>query len=263
MIGAIIGDIVGSRFEWNNYLSKDFELFTSECYFTDDTVLTCGVAKALIEKEKTPQTVIQSICQKYPDCGYGLNFADWVFSNNPQPYNSCGNGAAMRISPVGLYANSFEEVKELSKKMTEISHNHPDGIKGAEAVAIAIFMANNGYPKKEIFREMKKYYNNIFKVEVYRNKNKGQHGDETCQISVPQALACFFEGVNFEDVIRNAISIGGDSDTVAAIAGGIAEVYYGIPMHFINQAFQYLPEELVDIIKNFYKTVFNLNLIDI
>lgn len=200
---------------------------------------------------KPIETVIQSICRKYPECGYGENFVDWVFSDNPRPYDSYGNGAAMRISPVGFYASSLEEVKELSREITQISHSHPEGIKGAEAIAVAIFMANHGHTKKEIFEEMRQYCKFSSRVDDYRRKSHG-HGEEICQISVPQALMCFFEGKSFEDVIRNAISIGGDSDTIAAIAGGIAEAYYGIPPRFIKKAFEYLPQDLISIIKDFY-----------
>ena len=256
MIGAIIGDIVGSRFEWNNYLSKDFEFFHPDCKYTDDTVMTCAVANALINDIPFVKSM-QQLGNKYAIGEYGVNFSDWLLSSNPQPYNSCGNGAAMKVSPIGFYSTSLNQVKEISNAATKVSHNHIEGLKGAEATAIAVFLANHNYDKRQIFTNMKNYYRFNKRVSDYRNMSNG-HGEEICQISVPQALICFFEGHSYEDVIRNCISIGGDSDTIAAIAGGIAEAYYGVPIRFINQAFQYLPGELVDIIKNFYKKNFEI-----
>ena len=253
MLGNIIGDVVGSRFEFNNILSKEFDLFTDECEFTDDSVMTCAVASALINNTDFVQT-LQDFGRKYPDVGYGMNFYDWIFSKTPTPYNSCGNGAAMRIAPVGFFAKTIDQVKEISAQVTNISHNHPAALKGAESVAMSIFMAKHKYTKKEIFNEIKQYYNFKKRVEDYREESHG-HGEEICQVSVPQAFMCFFQGKNFEDVIRNAISIGGDSDTVAAIAGGIAEAYYGIPIPLIKQVKKYLPQDLWKIIIDFYKKI--------
>lgn len=256
MIGAIIGDIVGSRFEFRNHLSKDFEFFSDECRFTDDTVMTCAIAQALMDSKPdysdlSDQAVaaMRRIGRHYRYCGYGTRFIPWLFSENPQPYNSCGNGSAMRISAVGFAAKDVDEAKKLSEAVTCVTHNHPEGLKGAEAVAVAIVMARQGKTKEEIRSVMDSYYE-ILTINEYRKACSG-HGSETCQVSVPQALACFFEGNDHEDVIRNCISIGGDSDTIAAIAGGIAEAYYGVPDEIKENALRYLPKELKDIYVSF------------
>ena len=260
MTGAILGDIIGSRHEFHNIKTRDFELFTPECRFTDDTVMTCAVAFSLLEcrgdytklSEKTVE-VMQTIGRKYPYCGYGGMFWRWMFSDDPKPYNSFGNGSAMRISPVGFIAKDVEEAKELSRKVTEITHNHPEGIKGAEAAAVAIVMARQGKSKEEIREVMERdYYPSVHTVDEYRVIIRG-HGDETCQVSLPEALQCFYEGESYEDVIRNCISIGGDSDTLAAIAGGIAEAYYGVPEEFKEKLADYLDERLMRIVEAFQK----------
>ena len=257
MIGAILGDIVGSRFEFNNYLGKDFTFLTPRCRFTDDTVMTCAVAQALMDSrpdfsdlsEKTV-AAMQRIGRQFPDCGYGARFIRWMFLPDPQPYGSCGNGSAMRISPVGFAARSVEEAKALSAAVTRISHDHPEGMKGAEATAVAIVMARQGKSKDEIRAAMEDYYTLDKTVDWYRAHWDG-HGREICQISVPQALVCFFEGESYEDVIRNCISIGGDSDTIAAIAGGLAEAYCGVPDAIGEQAWAYLPPLLAGICRDF------------
>ncbi len=257
MIGAILGDIIGSRFEFSNILSKDFELLTPKCEFTDDTVMTCAVAQALLDadgnyadlSEKTV-AALQRVGRQFPNCGYGRKFIGWMFSEDPQPYNSCGNGSAMRISPVGFIAQSVEEAKELSAAVTRVSHDHPEGMKGAEAIAVAIVLARKGKDKSEIRAAMEKYYDLSETVDGYREK-WGGHGKEICQVSVPQALVCFFEGTSYEDVIRNCISIGGDSDTIAAIAGGLAEAFYGIPAEIRERVWDYLPPVLAHICRKF------------
>ena len=262
MIGAILGDIIGSRHEFFNIKTKDFELFTPRCGFTDDSVMTCAVALAMMEckgnykdlSEKTVE-VMQSVGRKYPNCGYGGMFYEWMFSDQPKPYNSYGNGAAMRISPVGFIARNVEEAKDLSYKVTSVTHNHPEGLKGAEATAVAIVMARQGCSKEEIRKVMERnYYKPEYTVEGYRKEIKG-HGAETCQVSLPEALQCFYEGEDYEDVIRNCISIGGDSDTLAAIAGGIAEAFYGVPEEFKEQLSIYLDERLMNIVESFEETV--------
>lgn len=259
MIGAIIGDIVGSRFEFNNHRSKDFELFTDECFVTDDSIMTLAVAKAIMETCRTFESSVvtsgfsdefysvlerntirymQEIGRKYPNCGYGSRFYQWIFSQNPQPYGSFGNGAAMRISPVGFAARSEEEAVKMSKVVTSVSHNHAEGIKGAEATVIAIFMARTGSSKEEIrSRITRDYYELDFTLDEIRDTYEF---DETCQGTVPQAIEAFLESTSFEDAIRNAISIGGDSDTLAAITGGIAEAYYGVPIDMEEKALTYL-----------------------
>jgi len=259
LIGAIIGDIVGSRFEFNNHRSKDFELFTDECFVTDDSIMTLAVAKAIMETCRTFESSVvtsgfsdefysvlerntirymQEIGRKYPNCGYGSRFYQWIFSQNPQPYGSFGNGAAMRISPVGFAARSKEEAVKMSKVVTSVSHNHAEGIKGAEATVIAIFMARTGSSKEEIrSRITRDYYELDFTLDEIRDTYEF---DETCQGTVPQAIEAFLESTSFEDAIRNAISIGGDSDTLAAITGGIAEAYYGVPIDMEEKALTYL-----------------------
>lgn len=234
LYGAIFGDIAGSLYEWDNIKTKDFELFDEDSFFTDDTVMSIAVACALNECRGNYDTLsqiatgfMQMLGMRYFDAGYGFNFKQWLCSENPQPYNSFGNGAAMRISAVAYFAKTFEEVKELSYKITSVSHNHPEGIKGAEATAVTIFMALQSKSKEEIKEYIvKNYYPIDFTLDDIRPTYEF---NETCQETVPQALEAFFEAENFEDAIRNAISIGGDSDTIATICGSIAEAYYGVP----------------------------------
>jgi len=256
MLGAIIGDIVGSRFEWNNHKSKDFDLLTYNCFFTDDTVMTLAVAKAILAcngnygnlEQKTVDSM-RTLGHKYPDCGYGGGFRNWLFSTDPRPYNSYGNGAAMRVSACGWAGTSIEEVVALSKIVTAITHNHPEGIKGAEATAVAIYLARTGKNILEIRDYINQnYYPINFRLDDIRDSYSF---DETCQGTVPQAMEAFFESVSFEDAIRNAISIGGDSDTIAAITGSIAEAYYGIPTETRKHVITYLDETLLEVLVEF------------
>jgi len=256
MIGAIVGDIVGSRFEWDNYRRKDFELFTSKCFATDDSIMTLAIGKALMESKPdwsdlAEQAVrwMHEVGRPYPQCGYGGRFWDWMYSNNPKPYNSFGNGAAMRVSACGFVAESLEEAKQLSKAVTEVTHNHPEGLKGAEATTVAIYMARTGSTLEEI-REVieREYYPMNFTLNEIRDTYEF---NETCQNTVPQAMMAFFESTSFEDAIRNAISVGGDSDTLAAITGGIAEAYYGVPDDIRAKAVGYLDNRLKEILELF------------
>ena len=256
MLGAIIGDIVGSRFEWNNNKSKQFDLLTYKCSVTDDSIMTLAIAKALLESKSDYSDLsenavkyMQNIGQHYPNCGFGGHFREWIYSDNPKPYNSYGNGAAMRVSACGFVANTLEEVKQLSKAVTEVTHNHPEGIKGAEATAVAIFLARSGKNLLEIRDYItKNYYPLNFSLDEIRDNYEF---NESCQGTVPQALEAFFESKNFEDSIRNAISIGGDSDTLAAITGGIAGAYYGIPTDIRKHALTFLDERLLKILVEF------------
>lgn len=256
MLGAIIGDIVGSRFEWNNNKTKHFELLNDKCFFTDDTVMTLAIAKAILHSKSDYSDLsslsikyMQEVGRNYPSCGYGGSFGLWVFSNNPKPYNSFGNGAAMRVSPVGFVAKSLDQAISLSKKVTEVTHNHPEGIKGAEATAVAIYLARNGYNINDIKNYIDKhYYKMNFTLDEIRDTYKF---NETCQDTVPQFIMAFLESTSFEDAIRNAISIGGDSDTLAAITGGIAEACYGIPKEIRNKALTYLDKRLLNILLDF------------
>lgn len=263
MIGAICGDVIGSVDEFNNIKSRDFELFTPENTFTDDTVMTCAVAEALMKSweldefqtlEDVARDTLVDVGYWYPMAGYGRRFWNWIYREH-LPYNSCGNGSAMRISAVGNVARTFEEAKRLAHAVTVISHNHPEGIKGAEAVAVAIYMAKIAVDKEAIVKHIVDHYGyEIKSVEEYHNETDG-HGKEICQIAVPQALAAFREGTDYESVIRNCIYIGGDTDTTAAVAGGIAEEYFGVPMSIQNKARCYLDRRLRDIVDRF--DVFN------
>lgn len=256
MLGAIIGDIVGSRFEWNNIKTKEFELLNHKCFFTDDSVMSLAVAAAILNSKNdysdlSKKTIeyMQSIGRNYPNCGYGGRFYNWMFSNNPQPYNSFGNGSAMRVSACGYVANSINEAISLSKMVTEVTHNHPEGLKGAEATAVAIYLAKEGKNILEIRDHINKhYYPMDFKLDDIRNEYKFS---EICQNSVPQAIEAFLESNSFEDAIRNAISIGGDSDTIATITGSIAEAYYGIPADIRKHALTFLDERLLGLLVQF------------
>ena len=258
MIGAIIGDISGSRFEWHNIKTKEFELFTHRCHFTDDTVMTLAVCDALLRsdgkrEELSAQTVrsMQSIGRIYPRCGFGGRFRNWIFERYPRPYNSWGNGAAMRISGCGYVGSSLEEVKTVSRIVTEVTHNHPEGLKGAEATAVAVYLARTGKTISEIRKYVtENYYPLNFTLDDIRDEYTF---DVSSQGSVPQALEAFFESVSFEDAIRNAISIGGDSDTIAAITGGIAEAYYGVPEDIRKAATKFLDVLLLRVLEDFEK----------
>jgi type I restriction enzyme M protein len=263
MIGAIIGDVVGSRFEFDNYRDKDFDLFTEDCQVTDDSIMTLAVAKAIMEAEKIIYSTsdgceheesyysiiekmaikyMQEIGRQYPHCGYGAMFSKWIFSDYPKPYNSFGNGAAMRISPAGFAARTESEVRKLSNAITRVSHNHEEGLKGAEAVATAIYMARCGFTKNEIREKIARHYYSLdFTIDGIRSSYLF---NETCQETVPQAIEVFLESTSFEDAIRLAISLGGDSDTLAAITGSIAEAYYGVPQELEEKALTYLDRQL-------------------
>ena len=241
MLGAIIGDIVGSRFEWNNHRSKDFEFLTYKCFPTDDSIMSLAIAQAILVSKKDYSDLsknaiecMQNVGRNYPNCGYGGSFYGWIFSDDPKPYNSYGNGAAMRVSAAGFAANSIEEAKKLSRLVTEVSHNHPEGIKGAEATASAIYMARNGSSKEEIEEYIEKefHYNLDRTLDEIRPE---YHMDETCQRTVPEAIIAFLESKDFEDAVRNAVSLGGDTDTLGAITGSIAEAFYGIPAVLIAE----------------------------
>ena len=231
MYGAIIGDIVGSVYEFDNIKTKDFPLFSSKSTYTDDSIVTIAVAKALIYSREN-QTSFKSALirymreygQRYPHAGYGGMFSRWLISATPKPYNSFGNGSAMRVSPCGLIAVTLQEALDLAKASAEVTHNHPEGIKGAQATAAAIFLARCGKSKDEI----RKYIEaNFYKLQMSLDDIRPKYFfNETCQETVPQAIIAFLESESFEDAIRNAVSLGGDSDTLAAITGSIAWAFY-------------------------------------
>ncbi len=258
MIGAIIGDIVGSRFEFNNYKYKDFELFTKDCRPTDDSIMTVAVGKAILEcdgnyadLEKRAIESMQELGRPHPNCGFGGSFYRWIYSDEPKPYNSYGNGSAMRVSGAGLAARSLEEAKMLAYKVTVVSHSHPEGIKGAEATAVAIYLARAGKTKAEI----KAYIgDNYYNVDITPDEIRPTYRfNETCQHTVPQAFAAFFTSESFEDTIRTAVSLGGDSDTLAAIAGSVAEAFYGVPLPLRTKAESYLNTNRYKIIYDWLK----------
>lgn len=261
MLGAICGDIVGSRFEWHNIKSKDFELFTPKCDFTDDTVMTCAVAAALLNHLQNHTDLsqdaikyMQAYGRSFKGRGYGRSFLQWISSADPQPYNSWGNGAGMRVSPCGFLATNLEEAKRYANQVTQVTHNHPEGLKGAEAIATAVFLAKNGSSKEDIRAYVQENY---YDLDFTLDEIRPTYGfDESCQGSVPQAIEAFLESTGFEDAIRNAISIGGDSDTIAAMAGAIAEAHYGIPAPIKQKILDaYLNDFLKELVDVFYSKI--------
>ncbi len=253
MIGAIIGDIVGSVYEWDNIKTKSFPLFRDDCFFTDDTVMTCAVAKAIMNGGKKDNFIdcMKELGQMYPDAGYGVGFYYWLFSDNRKPYNSYGNGSAMRVSPCAwIKGNEFKELAELS---AEVTHNHPQGIKGALATAEAIHICRfSNLPVNECKKEIKAHIESFYGYNLSQTLDeiRPDYGfNETCQETVPKAIIAFLESTDFEDAIRNAISLGGDSDTLAAITGSIAEAAYGVPNWIRDRALSYLDGTLLDIVQ--------------
>ncbi|HOP56879.1 MAG TPA: ADP-ribosylglycohydrolase family protein [Bacillota bacterium] len=258
MIGAIIGDIVGSVYEFNNIKTKDFELFKKNCFFTDDTVMTIAIGRALLDwknkygelPDKAKESM-RKLGRIYPNAGYGHHFYRWLFSDDPKPYGSYGNGASMRVSACGVVGKTLQEVIDISRMVTEITHDHPDGIKAAEATAVAVFLARNGKSKEEIQKHIiDNYYPLDFTLDGIR---KDYVFDATALGTTPQALKAFFESTCFEDAIRCAISIGGDSDTIGAITGAVAGAYYGIPREQSDKAREYLDDFLLHLLEDFEK----------
>ncbi|MCD8385218.1 MAG: ADP-ribosylglycohydrolase family protein [Clostridiales bacterium] len=277
MYGAFIGDIVGSKYEFNNIKTKEFPLFSKDCDYTDDTIMTVAVARAIMlsrqeQYEKSGEgkgfqeflvEVMQDFGKRYPDPtgAYGGMFANWLRQRNPKPYGSYGNGSAMRVSPCGLAAVTMEEALALARASACITHNHPEGVKGAEAVSAAIFLAKCGKSKAEIKQYLSEHYYDLdFTLDSIRDSYSF---DGSCQGSVPQAIVAFLESENFEDAIRNVISIGGDCDTTGAITGSIAWIYYAGYINWVTdrldpsmqniktRAMEYLPKEFIDIADEF------------
>ena len=250
MIGAIAGDIAGSVYEARPIKRKDFPLFDSCCTFTDDSVLTIAVALAILSGIPYRDTVL-ALGRRHPHAGYGGSFRRWLMSDDPQPYNSWGNGAAMRVSPVGFAFDSVEEVLEQARLTAVISHNHPEGIKGAQATALAVFLARTGHSREE----MREQIGRRFGYDLQRTIQgiRPDYGFRiSCQETVPEAIVAFLDSVSFEDALRNAISLGGDSDTLACITGGIAEAYYGeAPGNIRAKVQKILPPPLWNITEEF------------
>ena len=258
MLGAIVGDIVGSIYEFQNTKSMDFDLITPWSNFTDDSVMTLAVAKWLVEDEvHTIHYLIycmQELGNRYPNAGYGGNFIAWLREDEPQPYNSWGNGAGMRVSPVGLYAKTLDEALALAALTASVSHNHPEGVKGAQAIATSVFLCKEGKSKQEI----KEYIENTFYYNLNRTiaEIRPRYDfNESCQGSVPEAIIAFLEGNSFEEVIRLAVSLGGDSDTIGAMAGAIAACCYEIPQYISDKCNAILTEDLREIKDNFIEFI--------
>lgn len=259
MLGAIVGDVVGSIYEFDNIKTKDFPFFQDDCFFTDDTVMTCAVAEAIMEGGERCYFIdaMKKFGKMYPNAGYGISFDEWINSNNREPYGSFGNGSAMRVSPCGELKTS-EDVRKMAKLSAEVTHNHVEGIKGALAVADAIFICNNNDDVDEAKRLVKENSENVYGYDLRHTLDEIRPTyffNETCQETVPQAIQAFLESTNFEDAIRNAISLGGDSDTLAAITGSIAEVAYGVPDWIEDKAIEFLDEPLKDALERWKRFV--------
>ena len=253
MLGAYIGDIVGSVYEWHSINTKEFPLFSRTSRFTDDSVMTCAVANVLrgYKEKKLPYEKLgeafakemRRMGKKYPQRGYGSHFKEWLTNPHMGPYNSLGNGSAMRVSAAGWYGNNLEEVEDFAKISAEVSHNHPSGIKGAQAIAGAVFLARTKHSKEAIKEYIEsKYYKLNFTIEEIRPTYEGS---VTCDGTVPEAIEAFLEATSFEDAIRRAIYLGGDSDTIGAMAGSIGEAYYGVPDSIRQQALPYMCPEML------------------
>ena len=252
MLGAIIGDIAGSVYEFCSDKSKTFKFFSPGCRPTDDSIMTVAVGCACTQSDMKDEQefkrilvhLMRELGRQYPDAGYGRGFYRWLMEDDMGPYHSYGNGSAMRVSPVAWAADTLEAAERFAKWSAEVTHDHPEGIKGAQAVAAAVFMARGGASKQEIREYIsRRYYDLDFTVDGIRD---GYCFDVTCKGSVPQAIVCFLEASDFEDAVRNAISLGGDCDTQAAMAGAIAEAYFGIPDDIEEQVLEYMDDTLAD-----------------
>ncbi|CAB5104366.1 Putative hydrolase [Olavius algarvensis associated proteobacterium Delta 3] len=250
MLGAIAGDIIGSVYEGRPIRTKDFPLFSEYSTFTDDTVLTVAVADAILNQREYGAN-IKSYGRRYPHAGYGGSFYRWLLTDESRPYDSWGNGSAMRVSPVGFAFESMEEVLREAEKSAAVTHNHPEGIRGAQAVALGVYLARTGHSKEDIRGEIttRLEYDLNRTVEGIR---PGYRFDISCQGSVPESIIAFLDSVGVVDAIRNAISLGGDSDTMACIAGGIAEAFYGgVPEEMVAEVRRRLPKDLIQVVEAF------------
>lgn len=251
MTGAIIGDIVGSTYEFHNTRDYDFPLFAEGSSYTDDTICTIAVADAILKGRPYRDSLIEW-CRKYPHPkgAYGASFSRWII--NPQPYDSFGNGAAMRVSPIGWAFNKSTEILEEAKKSAECSHSHEEGIKGAQAIALAVWHLSHHH-RKEAKREVQNMCIELYGKDYEANLPKLGEWNETCQGCVPLAIHLFLQSENFEDAIRLAVSYGGDSDTLGAIVGSLAGAFYEIPIEIVSKATEYLPKEMLQVIRDFDK----------
>jgi ADP-ribosylglycohydrolase len=250
MIGAISGDVIGSVYEHRPIKSKEFALFENRSRFTDDTVLTVAIADAILGDHSYVES-LKRYTRKYPHAGFGGYFWQWAHSDRQEPYNSWGNGSAMRVSPVGYAFDSIERVLTEAERTAAVTHNHPEGVKGAQATALAVYLARQNVDKDEIRFELQSRFGYDLKRHIDQIR-PGYSFDVSCQGSVPEALLSFLEASDYEDAIRNAISLGGDSDTLACIAGAVAAPFYGgVPTHIEEQTRKLLPQEFLDVIEAF------------
>ncbi len=250
MFGAIAGDVIGSVYEHYQIKTSDFPLFHRGCRFTDDTVLTVAIAHAILEQTDYA-SALKAFGRRHPDAGYGGSFYRWIFEPYVQPYNSWGNGSAMRVSPIGFAFDDVDRVLLEAKRSAEVSHNHPEGIKGAQATAVAVLLARQGRSKASIRREIghRFGYNLDRSIQEIR---PGYRFDVSCQGSVPEAMIAFLDSKDYEDTIRLAISLGGDSDTLACIAGGIAQAFYGaVPAEIATRVRGLLTQDLLTVVDEF------------
>ena len=253
MLGAIAGDVIGSVYERYPIKTADFPLFHPACRFTDDTAMTIAVAHAILEQEDYAAS-LKAFGRKYPNAGYGGTFIRWIFQDEVRPYNSWGNGSAMRVSPIGFAYNDVEVVLMEAERSAAVSHNHPEGIKGAQATALAVYLARKGSSKEQIRGRLTEQFGYDLKRTVAEIRPNYQF-DVSCQGSVPEAIIAFLDSKDYEDAIRLAISLGGDSDTLACIAGGIAQAFYqNIPLAIINEVRKLLPKEFLQITDKFNLT---------
>ena len=266
MYGAILGDIIGSRFEFDRGgKTKDFELLTREDSWTDDTVMTVAVAEALLkvgndasvsEIEEACVKAMQDWGNRYPFAGYGLRFCGWLSNENPEPYGSYGNGSAMRVSAAGWLYDTLERTREVARATANVSHNHPEGLKGAECTAAVIFLARTGASMEEIKAYVDGQFGYDYSETLDEMRARHNH-DESCMDSLPKALRSFFDGKSYEDVVRNAVSLGGDTDTLAAIAGAMGEAFYGVPGELRRECLDRIEDDMAEVVKRFTVAVKN------
>lgn len=249
MLGAIAGDMVGSIYEFHNHKSKEFPLFKNESHFTDDTVHTVAVADAIVNGRDFGTTIL-SYTRNYPECGYGRRLLEWALSEDPKPYESYGNGSAMRVSPAGWWAKSMDEALELAKLSAVCTHNHPEGIRGAQATAATIRLARDGASPSYVRKEISRLFGYDLSATVDEIRPNYKYS-VICQDTIPQALICALEAEGFEDALRNAVSIGGDSDTISCIAGGVAEAMFGLPSEIGKEAMSRLDKNLAEVVWKF------------
>ncbi len=250
MLGAIAGDVIGSVYEYHQIKTTEFPLFPKHCRFTDDTVMTIAIAHSLLENVDYAASM-KLFGRKYPNAGYGSHFIRWLFEEDVRPYNSWGNGSAMRASPLGFAIDDIDTLLAEAKRSAEVSHNHPEGIKGAQATALAVLFARKSWNKERIRTEISERFNYDLNRGLAEIRQTYEF-DESCQGTVPEAIIAFLESGTYEEAVRNAVSLGGDSDTLACIAGGIAQAYYKtIPVEIATKVVDLLPEDLLDVVNRF------------